>query len=159
MIFYIRQEWMSLGNRFTILDQQQDPVYFVEREGMVMGHRFSLTNQKGKELATIKKEPVFFQTIYSISIEGLPFATLTQEWSWFEKKFLLDVPGPNDYEIEGAFWPNEFVFRRYGGEVARVSKEQNIPLHYGVVIAKDEDVIPILSTCIVIDRIMKDSSG
>ncbi len=159
MIYYIKQEWMSFGNSFTILDEFKEPAFLVERELFTWGSRFSFKSESGKELAYIRQETMMFPT-YSITKNGAMFATIKKEFSWFKQTFTLDVPGPNDYEIDGSFWLFEFVFRRQGQEVAHVSREHfSIPQHYGVSIQKDEDVVSILATCIVIDRVLKDSSG
>ena len=65
------------------------------------------------------------------------------------------MPGPNDYLIEGAFWLREYEFKRNKKVVASVAKQPfSIPNYYNVEINKDEDVVSILATCIVIDQIL-----
>ncbi|MEM8862756.1 MAG: hypothetical protein AAGD96_30975 [Chloroflexota bacterium] len=156
MIYYIRQEFLSFGNSFTILDEYKQDAFFVERETFTWGSRFSLTSDTGKELAYIKQESFMFPT-YVIYRDGSPFATLSKEFAWFSQKFTLDVPGPNDYEIEGTLLHREFEFRRKGSVVATVSKSTfSLPEYYGVAINKDEDVVTILASCIAIDRVIKD---
>ena len=48
-----------------------------------------------------------------------------KEISWFKQKFLLDIPGPNDYSIEGSFWKHDYVFTRKNGVAATVNKGLN----------------------------------
>lgn len=159
MIYHIKQEWMSFGNSFTIFDEYEQPAFLVERETFTWGSRFSFKSDTGKELAYIKQETLMFPS-YTILKDGAVFAKIQKEFNWFKQTFTLDVPGPNDYEIEGSFWLGDFVFRRKGQEVARVSRELfSLPQHYAVSIQKDEDVVSILATCIVIDRVLKDSSN
>ena len=43
-----------------------------------------------------------------------------KEISWFKQKFLLDIPGPNDYSIEGSFWKHDYVFTRKNGLITRL---------------------------------------
>ena len=51
------------------------------------------------------------------------FAEVIKEFSWFSKTLTLDVPGPNDYVIDGSFWQNHYEFTRSGRVVAKVAKE------------------------------------
>ena len=74
-----------------------------------------------------------------------------------QQKFSLDVPGPNDYEIDGSFWQHEFEFTRSGRRVASVSKEYwKWTDSYGVNIVDGEDDVSILCACIVIDQVLHD---
>ncbi|MFK7803313.1 MAG: LURP-one-related/scramblase family protein [Anaerolineae bacterium] len=154
MIYYIQQDFLSLGHSFTILDEFKQDAFYVQREMFTWGAKFSFKSDTGKELAYIKQETILFPT-YSILINDAQFATITQEFNWFKKSFVLDVPGPNDYLIEGSFWLREYVFKRNEKVVASVAKQPfSIPHYYNVEIAKDEDVVSILATCIVIDQIL-----
>ena len=82
---------------------------------------------------------------------------VTKDWSWFKKSFTLDVPGPNDYSIEGAFWRHDYQFNRSGRVVADVSKAiWSWSDTYGVDIVDGEDDVAILAACIVIDQVLHD---
>ena len=72
----------------------------------------------------------------------------------------MDVPGPNDYTIDGSFWEREFKFVRSGRVVASVSKKLfSWTDSYGVDIIDGEDDVSILCACIVIDQVLHDESG
>jgi len=155
MIYYIKQDFLSFGHGFTILDEFKQDAFFVQREMFSWGGKFTFKSDTGKELAYIKQETILFPT-YSILIDGAPFATISKNFNWFKKSFVLDVPGPNDYLIEGAFWLREYEFKRNGKVVASVAKQPfSIPNYHNVEIAKDEDVISILATCVVIEQILR----
>lgn len=67
-------------------------------------------------------------------------------------KFTVDVPGPDDLEATGSFFDYEYVFRRHGREVARVSKAFfSWTDSYGIDIADGEDDVLILASSVVID--------
>ena len=112
---------------------------------------------QGNELAFISQKLISFKPRYQIIIKGSVFAEVVKEFSWFNKKFTLDVPGPNDYEIDGTFWQHEFEFRRSGRTVATVSKSYwDWTDSYGVKIIDGEDDVSILCACIVIDQVLYD---
>jgi len=72
----------------------------------------------------------------------------------------LDIPGSNDYAIEGSFWGHEFSFMRNNREVATISKKLfTFRDSYSVDIKENENHAEILMTCIVIDEILHDGSG
>ena len=101
-----------------------------------------------------------FQPRYQIMRDGAMFAEVVKEWTWFNKKFTLDIPGPNDYEIKGSFWQHEFQFLRGGQEVAHISKGLwNWTDTYGVDIDDGEDEVSILCACIVIDQVLHDEGN
>ena len=96
---------------------------------------------------------------YEIYRNGQLFAEVVKEFSWFNKKFMLDVPGPNDYVIEGSFWEHHYAFHRQEGVVARVSKEfWTWSDTYGVEIADGEDDVAVLCAAIVIDQVLHDEN-
>ena len=74
-------------------------------------------------------------------------------------KFVVDVPGPNDYKVEGSFWKHDYTFERKGkGLVATINKEMySWTDSYGIKIVDGEDDISILATCIVIDQVCHDN--
>ena len=98
-----------------------------------------------------------FKPHYQIYVGGKLFAEVTKEFSWFTKKFVLDVPGPNDYAIDGSFWKHDYSFSRKTGCVANVSKDRwGWTDSYGVEIVEGEDEVSILCACIVIDQVLED---
>ncbi len=158
MIYHIKERFWSMGGRFAIRDEQDREVYLVKGKAFSWGNSLSFQDSEERELATIEQKLLRLKPTYDIHIKGAPFAQMTKEFSWFKKKFCLDVPGPNDYEIEGSFWSHEFIFRRANRVVARVSKNSwGFSDKYGVDIDNEEDHVAILCACIVIDQVTDDA--
>ena len=157
MIYKIKEKFWSLGDEFTIYDESDNETYKVFGKAFSWGDKLSFQDLDGTELAFIDQKLLSWKPCYKIIIDGEEFAEVIKEWTWFKKKFTLDVPGPNDYEIDGSFWDHEFVFMRGDQEVATVSKEMwSWSDAYGVKIIEGEDQIAILCTCIVIDQVLDD---
>lgn len=154
MKFQIRQKVFSIGDKYLIRDQQGDPAYQVIGRVFSWGHSLSFQTAQGVELATIEQKLLSWKPRYRIFREGELFAEVIKEWTWVKKKFTLDVPGPNDYTINGSFWEHEYEFSRSGRVVARASKKiWSLTDIYGVDIEDGEDEESILATCIVIDLV------
>ena len=157
MIYRIREQFWSWGNDFSIQDQDGNERFFVDGKAFSWGDQLSLLDAHRNEVAFIEQKLWSFKPRYRIHIGGRLFAEVVKEWSWFEKRFTLDVPGPNDYTIEGSFWSHEFVFLRRGAVVATVSKTfWAWTDSYGVEIVEGEDDVAILCACIVIDQVLHD---
>ena len=160
MLFRIKEKFWSFGDSFNISDQDGNPQYYVKGKAFSFGDKLSFQDADRNELAFISQKLLSFMPRYQILINDQVFAEIKKEFSWFKKKFLLDVPGPNDYTIEGSFWGHEFTFVRGGKVVATVSKKLfSWTDSYGVDIIDGEDEVAILCTCIVIDQVLHDEKN
>lgn len=160
MIYRIKEAFWSWGNDFAITDREAYAVYRVDGKAFSWGDDLSLLDMQGNELARIRQRLMSFMPKYELLVGGQLFAEVRKEWSWFSKTFTLDVPGPNDYTINGSFWQHEFEFTRGGRRVASVSKDYwGWSDSYGVDIADGEDDVAILCSCIVIDQVLHDDKN
>ncbi|NOQ74141.1 MAG: hypothetical protein GQ574_19190 [Crocinitomix sp.] len=157
MVYRIKEKFWSWGGDFCIEDEQKNPRFYVKGKAFSWGNKLSFMDENKNELAFISQKLMSWKPQYQIMIDGNLFAEVIKEWSWFNKKFTLDVPGPNDYTIEGSFWAHEFTFMRGGVEVAKISKKHwTWTDSYGVDILDSEDHVSILCACIVIDQVLHD---
>ena len=160
MIYRIKEKFWSWGNDFSITDSNGAPQFLVDGQAFSWGKKLSFQDPNGNELAFISQKLISWRPRYQIMRNGVMFAEIVKEFSWFKQKFVLDVPGPNDYQIDGSFWQHEFVFTRRGSQVARISKSYwNWTDSYGVEIVDGEDDVSILCACIVIDQVLHDDNN
>jgi uncharacterized protein YxjI len=160
MRYQIKQKFWGFGDNFVIRNEDGDPAYTVHGKVFSWGDKLSIKDMNGETLATISQKLISFKPRYGISKSGRPFAQVVKEFSWFKKKFTLDVPGPNDYKITGDFWDHEYTFQRDGRTVATISKKfWTWRDTYGVDIEPGEDDVAILATAIVIDLICDDEKS
>ncbi|WP_442508955.1 LURP-one-related/scramblase family protein [Novipirellula sp. SH528] len=159
MIFRIKEKFWAWGNDFTVTDADGNSRYNIDGKAFSWGDKLSFQDVGGNELAFISQKLLSWKPTYQILIDGRVFAEVKKEWTWFNKQFTLDVPGPNDYTIDGSFWSHEFTFERSGRTVATVSKKLwSWTDSYGVNIVDGEDEVAVLCACIVIDQVLHDES-
>ncbi len=159
MRYKIRQKLLSWGDKYTIQDDSGRDVYYVQGKAVSIGDKLSFQDMEGRELAYIEQKLWNWSPTYEIQRDGEVFATVKKElFTFFKDKFEVDVPGPNDYTVEGNLIDHEFHFTRpRGGVVARVSKKFfSLGDHYGVDIVDGEDDVLILATAVVIDQVCHD---
>lgn len=157
MRYVIRERFWSWGDHFYVYNEHQDPIYEIKGKVFSWGDQLAFCDMQGRELAYIKQRLLSFMPCYEIYHGGKLFAEMHKEFTWLNQKFTLDVPGPNDYTIDGSFWLHDYQFKRKGQMVADVSK----PFWtwndtYGVETISEEDDVTILCACIVIDQILHD---
>ncbi|MCB2157008.1 LURP-one-related family protein [bacterium] len=160
MVYQIEEKLWSWADQFTIRDLDDRPVYYVHSKLFSWGHKLSFQDLKGNELAFIEQRKLSLLPRYRIYRDGKLFAEMTRQFTWLEKRFTLDVPGPNDYTIEGSPSDHEFIFTRAGQKVATVSQTYfSATQLYGVHIVDGEDDVSILCACIVIDQVIDDEKN
>jgi len=98
---------------------------------------------------------------YEIHRNGALAAVVKKElFTFFNCKFTVDVPGPDDLEASGDFMDHEYVFRRGDRTVATVSKKWfSWSDTYGVDIADGEDDVLLLASTVVIDMVCHGDRG
>jgi uncharacterized protein YxjI len=157
MIYRIKEEFWSIGDDFSITDAEGNLRFRVDGHAFSWGDDLTMLRPDGREVARITQKLLSLVPRYRIYIGGEFFAEVVKEWSWFKRNFTLDVPGPNDYSIEGSFWLHEFEFFRGRRVVATVSKTRwSWTDSYGVWIEEGEDDVAILCACIVVDQVLFD---
>jgi uncharacterized protein YxjI len=107
----------------------------------------------GEEVAFIAQKMLSWGPTYEIYRGGQLFAVVKKElFTFFNCRFSVDVPGPDDYEASGDFWDHEYAFVRSGRNVAQVSKRFfSWTDTYGIDVADGEDDVTILAASVVID--------
>lgn len=155
MRYQLKEKIWTFKDSYVIKDEQGNPAFNIVGKWFSWGDNLSFKSSSGEELLQIKQVLWTFMPKYTILKDGQEVAEVQKKFSWFNQKFVLDVPGPNDYTISGSFWQREFEFLREGKVAAKVSKKfWSWSDTYGIDIQDGEDVDLILATCIVIDLVL-----
>lgn len=155
----IKEKVWGFGGKFQISSASGASIYLVDGKAFSWGDKLSFQDMVGNELAYINQKIMSFKPRYEIHRDGELFAEVIKEFSWFNKEFTLDVPGPNDYSIKGSFWKHEYQFYRSGKMVAEVAKKTWAWTDsYGVEIVDGEDDVAILCAAVVIDLVLHNGS-
>ena len=104
MRYRLNSKLLTMGSNYQIKDERDELAFVVRGKVLSFGHDLTIETAEGVELARIKQKLLNFMPTYDLFLGVKKYATITKKFSWFKKCFLLDVPGPNDYEIEGNFW-------------------------------------------------------
>ncbi len=154
MRYLMRQKFWTIGDRFLIKDDSNRDVYQVIGKFFALVDSLSFQDMRGHELAKITQKLISFKRRYQVHRDGKLAADVVKEITFFKDKYTVDIPGPNDYVVQGNFWEHEYSFLRKGREVAHVSKQFfALADTYGISVLDDEDDVLILATAVVIDLV------
>lgn len=161
MRYRIRQKLLSLGDDFSIYDDNGNRAFYVDGHFIGLTEKLTLYDHDGNAVALLRKRMVSLRHVYDLYRDGKLFATISKDLlTLFRDSFTVDVPGPNDYSVSGSFLDHEYAFHRRAGKVAEVSKAWfSVTDSYGVDVADGEDAVTILATVVVIDQLLHDGDA
>jgi uncharacterized protein YxjI len=153
MRYVMKQKLFSWGDDYIIRDATDREVFLVDGKAFSFGANLSFQDMGGNELASIRQKVLSWGPTYEIYRQGQLSAVVKKElFTFFNCRFSVDVPGPDDLEASGDFFDHEYTFNRGGQVMATVSKEFFTWADtYGVDVSDGEDDLLILASTVVID--------
>ena len=159
MRYQLKQKVLTLKDDFYILDENGRQLYKVDAKRFNLGgEQLTFLDMSGNELAVIKQKLLSLVPTYEIHRHGQMQAKVEKSLlGIFRDKFKVDLPGPNDYTVQGNVWEREYKFIRGGQTVAVVSKKlASLRDSYIIDVGEGEDDILILASTVAIDMITHD---
>jgi uncharacterized protein YxjI len=101
-MYLIRERFLRLGEDSDITDEHGRPVLHVDGKVLSLRNRLVLRDPQGREVAQVQRKLVALVPTYQISLAGREGAEVRNHlFTPFGDRFTIDVPGPNDLEMEG----------------------------------------------------------
>ncbi|HZO26825.1 MAG TPA: LURP-one-related family protein [Chloroflexota bacterium] len=153
MRYIIQERFVRLGEDSDILDESGRPVFHVDGKVFTLRDRLVIEDLSGREIASVHRKLLAFRPTYEISVNGRQAAQVRKHlFTPFRDSYTIDVPGPDDLEMNGSLLDHDFTIRRGGQVVATVSKAWlTLRDTYGVEIAPGEDDLLILASVLALD--------
>ncbi len=159
MRYLVKQKIFSIGDKFTIRDENENPVYQVVGKVFTIGKKLDLYDMDDQHLAYIEQKIFRFLPEYYIYRDEELLAQVKKEFTFFKPRFNIDSHYGN-FTIEGNIFAHEFNILKNGRTVAWISKKWiSWSDTYTVDINDDEDQAFILSLVIVLDQVHHDNKG
>ena len=155
MKYTISQKLLAVGDDFSVKDESGKEVYYIDGKLFsFFGKKLVVLNARKAEIAVIKRKPFALTPTFSIKRDGAVSAVVKKRRFSYQHKFVIDVPGTQDYEIIGDVVGHEYTIRRGRDHVARVSKRFfGATDNYEVDIAQGDTVI-LLSSVVILDLVL-----
>ena len=154
---FIKQKLFSLGEKFTIKNQQEEDMYYVEGSFMQIPKTFSIMDTKRNEVALITKKVFSFLPKFFVEVNGQEVLTIRKEFSFFKPRYTIEAA---DIEVEGNWWDMDFQILQRGTMVGRVNKQWfTWGDSYKVQVLEEEAETIIISIVIAIDCVKADQAA
>lgn len=156
--YKLRQRLISLGDDFTIEDEQGNAVYNVDNKLLTIRDTFVITDRAGEEVVTIRERILALRDTVDILRGGETLAVVRKAWfTPLRDRFSIDVKGGEDLVAQGDLLDHEYAIRRGDNVIAQVSKRWfSFRDTYGVTVDAGEDDGLILGIAVAIDEMVHD---
>jgi uncharacterized protein YxjI len=153
MRYVIREQFFRLGEHSQITDESGHPLYEVDGKVLSLHNTLVMRNMQGQEVATVKRELIALTPTYRIERPGRTSVQVRKRLiNLFGDHYTIDIPGPDDLEIEGDLFDHEYHVKRAGDIIATISR-QWIALTdtYGVETTPGDDDVLLLASVLALD--------
>ena len=120
MRLYMKEKVFSWNERFTVKDENGWDKYYVEGEFFSLGKKLHLLGAHGEEVAFIQQQLFTLMPRYTVSVAGREIAQIRKEFTFFFQRYVIDGLG---WEIDGDVWAHDYVIRKNGRTIVRITKE------------------------------------
>lgn len=152
MRYVIREHFFHLGEDSDITDESGQIVYRVDGKVLSLRGLLRVTDPRGNEVARVERKLISMVPTYEISVGNEDVEVRGRFFSPFGDRYTIDVPGPDDLEIQGDLLDHEFTVTRGGQTVATVSKRWfSMTATYGVDIVPGQNDLVILASVLAVD--------
>ena len=120
MRLYMKEKVFSWNERFTVKDENGWDKYFVEGEFFSLGKKLHLLGAHGEEVAFIQQRLFTLMPRFAVTVAGRELAEIRKEFTFFYQRYVIDGLG---WEIDGDVWAHDYVIRKNGRTIVRITKE------------------------------------
>jgi len=153
MRYLVRQKIFSLGDSFSIKDQEGNDIFVVRSQLLSFGKKLRIFDLSGNELCFIEQKLFKFMPEYDIYIGGLLTANVKKKFAFLKNDFTISSPSEQFY-VDGDFWAHEFNIFKGGQIIGSISKKYfSFSDTYGVEVDDGQDQITTLALAIVVDMV------
>lgn len=118
--FYMRQKVFSLGEKFTITDQNEQPKYTVQGSFMQIPKQFTIYDETSETVGTITKKMISLLPAFYVSVDGFKEIMIQKAFTFFKTRF--DIHAENIH-IVGDIFDKFFEVHGSSGVIAYVEEK------------------------------------
>ena len=157
MKLYIKQKIFTLGEKFTVWDQNGQAAYYVQGSFLTIPKNFEIYDAMGHKVAKIERHLFKIFARYNITTNTRT-VSLQRNFSFFRQSF--SVEGIN-WQIQGDFFSHEYRILENNRTIMHLSKHWfKIGDSYELEINDEKNAALALALVIAIDyEILKDTSN
>lgn len=153
MRYLIKQKIFSLGDGFTIKDENGNDCFKVKGKIISIGNKLRIFDMDDKEVCYIEQKLFKLLPEYELIINSQVIAVVKQKLAFLARKFNI-YGSAGEYQVEGNLLARDFRILKNGSCTARISKKLlALSDTYTVDVEVSENHGLILALVIVLDMI------
>lgn len=154
---YMKQKVISLRERFTVKDEDENDVYYVEGSFMRIPKTFTMWNRNEEEVAHITKKTFSFLPTFHVEAGGREVFTIKKELSFLKPRYTIDGEG---IEVSGNWLDMDFQALQDGEIIGQVNQKWlSWGDSYEIKIWQEEMEAAIIALVIAIDYVKAQQSA
>ncbi|MEO1768243.1 LURP-one-related/scramblase family protein [Candidatus Enterococcus ferrettii] len=151
---YIKQKVFSISEKFTVMDDQQNPRYYVEGSFLRIPKTFRIEDEQGREISKITKKTISLLPKFFVEIDGQDMIEISKHLTFLKAHYSIEAEGMS---VEGNWWDMDFIVEKNGHRIADINKRWiSWGDTYEVTILDESYEHLIISLVIAIDRVKED---
>lgn len=116
---YIKQKVFSIGDQFTVFDEDERLRYSVKGSFMRLPKTFSIHNEKGKEVSRVTKKTISLLPKFFVEMGEKKAIEISKQLSIFKAKYSILA---ENLTVDGNWWDMDFEVSQKGQKVADINK-------------------------------------
>lgn len=154
---YIKQKVFSLGEKFTVTDENQQPIYHINGSFLKIPKSFEIIDAHNQVVSTITKKVFSLLPKFFITVDGLEVATIHKDLTFFKARYRIEAEG---IEVHGNWWDMDFEVTKDGQQLATIHKKWvSWGDSYELSIMDDRFEHLIVAIVVAIDRVKADADS
>ena len=154
---YIKQKVFSIGEKFTVMDEDQQPRYFVKGSFMKIPKTFHIEDEHGNEVSRITKKVISLLPKFYVEMNGKEAIEISKHLSFLKAKYSISA---EDLSVEGNWWDMDFEVSQKGKKVAEINKRWiSWGDTYEITIFNEDFEELVISLVIEIDCVKEDEAS
>lgn len=153
----MKQKVFSLGEKFTVKDNEGNDSYYVEGSFLKVSKTFSIFNEARNQVALVTKKVFSFLPTFFVEVNGQEILTIKKEFSFLKARYAIDSA---NIRVQGNWWDMTFEVFQQGEIIGQVSKEWfTWGDSYKIQIIKEEMEEIIVALVVAIDCVKADQAA
>jgi len=120
MQLYMKQKIWSIGDHFTVRDNQDQDRWFVQGEVFSFGKRLHIMDTNNVERALLWQKVWSFLPCYNIEVHGIVIGQVVKDFTFLKPHYHVEgMP----LELSGDYLSHEYSLSENGIPIMRISKQ------------------------------------
>ncbi|MGX7125638.1 LURP-one-related/scramblase family protein [Enterococcus viikkiensis] len=116
---YIKQKVFSIGEKYTVMNENQEPRYYVKGSFLKIPKTFTIEDEQSREISKITKKVISLLPKFFVEMNGKEAIEISKHLTFLKAKYAISAEG---LTVDGNWWDMDFEVSQHGQKVAEINK-------------------------------------